>query len=243
MSRAVVTGARGGIGRAVVRRLLEDGWDVLASDVVEEPPLPTGVQFVRADLGTPEGRRTLIDASGQEPIHALVNNAAFSHDSPLKDTSDAAIAHSLRINLQAPMALSRELLPCLREAAGAVVNIASVHAIVTSSNVAAYAASKGGLTAFTRAAAVELGPEGIRVNAVLPGAIDTRMLMAGLSRQNRDPALALESLANRTPLRRIGHPEEIAYAIGFLIDPIRAGFITGQTLVVDGGASARLATE
>jgi NAD(P)-dependent dehydrogenase (short-subunit alcohol dehydrogenase family) len=93
--------------------------------------------------------------------------------------------------------------------------------------------------AFTRAAAVELAPDGIRVNAVLPGAVDTPALRQGLSRSG----LTERSLAERTPMRRIGRPEEIGEAIGFLLDPERSGFITGHGLAVDGGALAALSTE
>jgi NAD(P)-dependent dehydrogenase (short-subunit alcohol dehydrogenase family) len=125
---------------------------------------------------------------------------------------------------------------------GAVVNVASVHAFATSRNIAAYAASKGGLMAFTRAAALELAPHDVRVNAVLPGAVDTPALRDGLGRSGAATA-AEANLIGRTPLQRIGRPSDIAHAILFLADHQRSSFITGQGLVVDGGALTRLGTE
>ena len=126
-----------------------------------------------------------------------------------------------------------------------MVNIGSVHAISTSRNIAAYASSKGGLAALTRAAALELGPA-IRVNSVLPGAVDTPMLRAGLNRAHLSSVTTselMEQLAQRTVLRRIADPAEIAQSILFLADSERSSFITGQSIVVDGGAIAKLSTE
>jgi len=129
---------------------------------------------------------------------------------------------------------------------GAVVNVSSVHAVATSANIASYAASKGGMLALTRAMAIEFAPDDIRVNAILPGAVDTPMLHAGLSRGHvGDGSLPerLENLANKTVIGRVGKPEEIAHAIYFLADETQSSFMTGQALIVDGGATARLSTE
>ena len=112
--------------------------------------------------------------------------------------------------------------------------------------IAAYAASKGALLALTRALAIELAPDSIRVNAVLPGAVDTPMLRSGLTRghlQGANVQELMQDLGRRTVMGRVGRPEEIAQAILFLADGDRSSFMTGQTLVVDGGATARLSTE
>lgn len=168
-------------------------------------------------------------------IDALVNNAALQIVKPLAETTDANWATVMATNATAPFMAIREALPFLHASRGAVVNVSSVHAIATSTQVAAYAASKGALLALTRAAALELGPMGVRVNAVLPGAIDTPML---------NPADdAREDLARRTPLGRIGRPEEVASVALFLADGTRSSFVTGQGWIVDGGAIARLGTE
>jgi NAD(P)-dependent dehydrogenase (short-subunit alcohol dehydrogenase family) len=136
--------------------------------------------------------------------------------------------------------------PLLRVRRGAIVNVSSVHAIATSCNIAAYAASKGALLALTRAMALEFGPDGVRVNAILPGAVDTGMLRAGLNRghvSGMDPEDLVRGLGKRHVMGRVGKPEEIGKAILFLADNERSSFMTGQALVVDGGATARLSTE
>ncbi len=126
------------------------------------------------------------------------------------------------------------------------MNVSSVHAVATSANIAAYAASKGGLLALTRAMAIEFATDQIRVNAILPGAVDTPMLHAGLNRSHtRGDSLdrRLENLAHKTVIGRVGTPAEIAHAIYFLADETQSSFMTGQALIVDGGATARLSTE
>ncbi|MEI2651684.1 MAG: SDR family oxidoreductase [Microthrixaceae bacterium] len=128
----------------------------------------------------------------------------------------------------------------------AVVNVSSVHAIQTSANIAAYAASKGGLLALTRAMAIEFAPDNIRANAILPGAVDTPMLRAGLGRGHlggENVQDRLDNLARKTVNGRVGMPAEIASAIYFLADNQQSSFMTGQALVIDGGATARLSTE
>ena len=132
------------------------------------------------------------------------------------------------------------------EGGGAIVNVSSVHAVATSANIAAYAASKGGLLALTRAMAIEFAPDNIRVNAVLPGAVDTPMLRAGFHRGRDNEATEesqLAALAAKTVNGRVALPEEIASVIYFLADSTQSSFITGQGLVADGGATCRLSTE
>ena len=126
------------------------------------------------------------------------------------------------------------------------MNVGSVHAIATSANIATCAASKGALLALTRALAIELAPDRIRINAVLPGAVDTPMLHSGLTGghlQGADVQELIRDLGRRTVIGRVGQPEEIAQAILFLADNDRSSFMTGQSLVVDGGTTARLSTE
>jgi NAD(P)-dependent dehydrogenase (short-subunit alcohol dehydrogenase family) len=147
---------------------------------------------------------------------------------------DAVMASNLRsVFLGAKLAY-----PLLKnKGGGAIVNVSSVHAIATSSGVGSYAASKGGLLALTRSMAIEFARDNIRVNAILPGAVDTPMLSAHLDQ------IRLENLAKRTVNGRIGMPFEIAHAIYFLADDEQPSFMTGQSIVVDGGATAKLSTE
>jgi NAD(P)-dependent dehydrogenase (short-subunit alcohol dehydrogenase family) len=137
--------------------------------------------------------------------------------------------------------------PLMVAAGGAaIVNVSSVHAVATSKNIASYAASKGGLLALTRAMAIEFAKENIRVNAILPGAVDTPMLRSSMNRGIVGDGTVLdrlENLARKTVNGRIGQPEEIARAIYFLADTTQSSFMTGQALIVDGGATARLSTE
>ncbi|MGN6372929.1 MAG: SDR family NAD(P)-dependent oxidoreductase [Solirubrobacteraceae bacterium] len=230
---AVVTGAARGIGSAISELLEQERWQVIRLD--REPM--DHERALRVDLA--DATATADALSRLERVDGLVNNAALQLNKPLLETSieewDAVAAVNVRAAFVCMKALHRQL----TESNGAVVNIGSVHARATSRSIAAYATSKGALSALTRAAAIELAPMGVRVNAILPGAIDTSALTSGFSRQ----ADAERNLIERTPLGRIGEPREIAHMASFLLDAERSGFATGQEFVVDGGALARLASE
>lgn len=230
---AVVTGAAGGVGSATCDLLAERGWEVVALD--RRPPRRRrSIEVDIADIGP------LVAAlSGLERVDALVNNAAVQHFKPILETTAEEWDAVQEQNLRAPFVCMKALHAQLAHTGGAIVNVSSVHAFATSQSIAAYAASKGGLVALTRAAALEFAGDGIRVNAVVPGAVDTPALRDGFARRPDAEA----SLLGRTPLKRVGEPREIAEAIEFLLDGTRSGFVTGQTFVVDGGALARLATE
>ena len=164
----------------------------------------------------------------EKNITALVNNAGVSHAGLFQEMTDEQWRTLMAVNLDAPAALLRAFLPgMISRRRGAVVNVASMWGEVGASCEAAYSASKAGLIGLTRALAKELGPSGIRVNAVSPGLIDTAM--------NRTiPQEALDAMAEDTPLGRMGTPEEVAEAIFFLCSD-QAGFITGQVLGINGG--------
>jgi glucose 1-dehydrogenase len=246
----LITGAGGGIGRATVRHFAANGWRVIGVDRAEiGDEFPQNCHFIQADISQPESTEQIFEqARAFHPmLHALVNNAAVQVAKPLVETTveewDAVMASNLR-----SVFLFVKLAHPLMKAAGggAIVNVSSVHAIQTSANIAAYAASKGGLLALTRAMAIEFAADDIRVNAILPGAVDTPMLRAGLGRGHAGPGdlqERLDNLARRTVNGKVGKPEEIASAIYFLADNEQSSFMTGQALVVDGGATARLSTE
>ena len=243
---AVVTGAARGIGAATARLFAKHGWDVISIDRAEMPSAH-GLT-IRADLSDAAEIDRSVEAIrvAYRSIDALINNAAELIAKPLIETAPAEWDHVMAANVRAVYSLSSLLYPLLKSVKGCIVNVASVHAVATSPGMAAYAASKGALVSLTRAMALEFASDGMRVNAVLPGAIDTLMLADGLKRSNLSqgsPSRALEALAARHPLGRVGKPEDVAEAIYFLADAIRASFITGQTLIVDGGATARLSTE
>jgi NAD(P)-dependent dehydrogenase (short-subunit alcohol dehydrogenase family) len=246
----LITGAAGGIGRATVKLFHDNGWQVVGVDRTPfGEPFPSGGIFIQADISREqELERIFEEVRAFTPtLNALVNNAALQIAKPLLETTveewDAVMASNLR-SVFLGLKLSHPLLK--NAGGGAVVNVSSVHAIQTSMNIAAYAASKGGLLALTRALAIEFAPDDIRVNAVLPGAVDTPMLRAGLSRGHAgegDIYARLDNLARKTVNGRVGQPDEIARAIYFLADTEQSSFITGQALVIDGGATARLSTE
>lgn len=246
----IITGAGGGIGRATVRVFASNGWRVIGVDRREiDESFPGSVIFIRADISHEENIRAIYEqARAFSPVlDAVVNNAAVQIVKPLLETSaeewDLVMASNLRsVFLGAKMAH-----PLLKAAGGgAIVNVSSVHAVATSANIAAYAASKGGLLALTRAMAIEFALDEIRVNAILPGAVDTPMLRAGLDRGHAGDGTVidrLENLARKTVNGRVGKPEEIARAIYFLADGGQSSFMTGQAIIIDGGATARLSTE
>jgi NAD(P)-dependent dehydrogenase (short-subunit alcohol dehydrogenase family) len=230
---AIVTGAAGGVGSATCDVLEAQGWTVIAVD--RRPMERDGALLV--DLA--DAPHVIATLRACVRVDALVNNAALQLFKPLEETELDEWDAVQHVNLRGAFACLKACRDQLIAAGGAVVNVASVHAQATSRSISAYAASKGGLMAFTRAAALELAPHGVRVNAVVPGAVDTPALRDGFARR----ADAEASLVASTPLGRIGRPEEIAEAIAFLIDNDRSGFMTGQSLTIDGGALAALSTE
>ncbi len=246
----LVTGAAGGIGRSVVQVFGNAGWRMIGVDRAPfGEPFPNTSLFIQADISAPQDLEEIFSQakSFTDRLDALINNAAIQIAKPLLETSvdewDAVMASNLR-SVFLGVKLAYPLFK--RGGGGAIVNVSSVHAVATSANIACYAASKGGLLALTRAMAIEFAADNIRVNAILPGAVDTPMLRAGLSRNHLgDGSLAqrLENLASKTVIGRIGTPEEIARAIYFLADNTQSSFMTGQALIVDGGATARLSTE
>ena len=184
----IITGAGGGIGRATVALFAEKGWQVIGVDRAPfGEDFPRNGTFIQADISDPSQLTKIFEQTRQaaDSLQALINNAAVQVAKPLVETSveewDAVMASNLR-----PAFLFMKLSYPLFKAAGggAVVNVSSVHAVQTSVNIAAYAASKGGLLALTRAMAIEFAPDNIRVNAILPGAVDTPMLRAGLVREH-----------------------------------------------------------
>lgn len=247
-STALITGAAGGIGRATAKVFIDAGWDVIAVDRNPSEAIAGAARFEQVDVSQPDAISELfsgLESDGLQ-LEALVNNAAIQICKPLIETRVEEWDEVLNANLRSIFLTAKAAYPLLKPAKGAIVNISSVHALATSNDIASYAASKGGILALTRAMALEFSHDGIRVNAVLPGAVDTPMLRDGLQRDQAGEGSVdqrLAALAERTALGRVGQPEEIGRAILFLADPTQSSFITGQALVVDGGATARLSTE
>jgi glucose 1-dehydrogenase len=249
MKRVVlITGSAGGIGSGTARVFVQAGWHVIGIDRRKASPIPGMGRFIEADASVPEVLASIVDeiTAQEQGIDALVNNAAVQICKPIVETTIEDWDLVMAQNVRAAFLLSKLAHPLLARRSGAIVNVSSIHAVATSSNIAAYAASKGALLALTRAMALEFGKDGIRVNAVLPGAVDTPMLRAGLLRGHVGSGNVdelVKKLGKSHVRGQIGRPEEIGEVILFLADGPRSAFVTGQALIADGGATARLSTE
>lgn len=238
--RVVITGVAGGIGAAAAAAFRSAGWAVAGIDRSNRPA--EGDEFLGLDLGAVDAERRLegyFESLGR--VDAVVNAAGVQNTRPVLETDDDEWARIMDVNVRGALWTSRAAYRWLERTRGAVVNVSSVHAVATTRGAAAYAASKAALVSLSRSLALEWAPI-VRVNCVLPGAIDTPMLAEGLRRAgeaNEDGRRALEA---GIPLGRIGQPREVAEAIVFLADPDRSSFISGQTLIVDGGVLASLGT-
>jgi NAD(P)-dependent dehydrogenase (short-subunit alcohol dehydrogenase family) len=246
----LITGAAGGIGRATVKLFASRGWQVVGVDRAPfDEPFPENGVYIQSDISEESALEAIFEQTRAftNALDALVNNAAIQIAKPIIETSVAEWDEVMASNLRSVFLGAKLAYPLLKAAdSGAIVNVSSVHAVATSANIATYAASKGGLLALTRAMAIEFAPDDIRVNAILPGAVDTPMLHAGLSRGHVGKGnllQRLENLADKTVIGRVGTPAEIAHAIYFLGDSTQSSFMTGQAMIVDGGATARLSTE
>lgn len=241
MTQAViVTGAAGGIGAALCDRVRKEGYFAIG---IDRHAAPTADLDIRLDLSESE---RLVDLGAElardYELKAVVHNAAAQPIAGAGDTSLDDWVEALRVNVIAVDALISGTRTSLAANDGSVVVISSAHARATTGGVTAYATTKAALEGWVRSAALDLGPA-IRVNAVAPGAINTAKLREGFARWGEESAEERKAvLRQRTALRRIGEPSDVAGAVSFLIGD-DARFVTGTVLVVDGGATARLGSE
>ena len=240
---ALVTGASRGIGAAIAWALDRAGarvalaarnrpdLDAVAAGLGNDPVV------LEADLSLAGCPRDLavraLAALGR--VDVLVNNAAVGHRAPTAGLDATVVDLLYAVNVRAPLLLIVALVPGMVDRGrGSIVNLSSVSALVGTPNRAAYAATKGALDAATRSLAQELGPAGIRVNSVAPGAVDT-----ALWTRNRAVPGVIEQVEAQTPLRRWAEPDDIADVVVFLASDA-ARFVTGETISVDGGMGRTL---
>ncbi|HSV83235.1 MAG TPA: SDR family oxidoreductase [Ramlibacter sp.] len=241
---ALVTGAASGIGLATVERLAKDGYRVVAIDRDPEglkrlqQTAPAAIETRQFDLADLERIEGFVQGIIQEfgAPHALVNGAGIALVGTALDADLAAWQRVLDINLTAPMLMSRAVIPkMIANGGGAIVNVASVAAFRGVRQRAAYCAAKAGLVGLTRSLTADFAKDGIRVNAICPGTVETGYTKAVLA-VSEDPAATREFMTQRQLIGRMGTPQEVADAIVFLLGP-QASFFFGSSLIIDGGRS------
>lgn len=240
---ALVTGAARGQGEAEARLFVEEGAQVVLADVLVDKgravadDLDGAALFVELDVASPTSWRDAVSRAERAfgTINILVNNAAVSCVKLINDTSASDFQRVFEINLLGPFQGMQAIYEGMRSTGGgSIVNIASIAAKVGIVHQGAYGATKAGLSILTRTAALEWAPHGIRVNAILPGLIDTPMVSTNAAHQGADRSMAFH---DANPIGRAGHVKEVAFLALYLASE-ESSFTTGAEYVVDGGSSA-----
>lgn len=223
---AIVTGGSQGIGEAISKTFLENGAAVIVFDV-KKPGY--GVGYRKVDVRV---AKDIEDAfRGIPKLDILVNNAGIYFQATVEQTSVYDLDNIITTNLRGPFLMCKYALPLLRESKGTIINMSSGLGMTPEPESAAYGLTKAGILKLTRDLALLVGREGIRVNAILPGPIDTPLLRAAFPTEE-----ALNQYASLNPMRRIGTPQDVANAALFLASP-KAGFVNGAFYAVGGGES------
>lgn len=230
LGRVIVTGGSSGIGEGIVRRLAADGYDVVNFDV-QRPKADAPGGFAQVDLGDAAATAAALERTlANGPVTRLVNNVGIVWPQPVGEVSLENVQRSMAINLRSAFQCFQALLPGMRAAGfGRVVNISS-RTLMGKELRTTYGMSKGGMLAATRTWALEFAREGITVNAIGPGPINTELFQKG--NPPGDPRT--DAILRSVPMRRFGEPAEVAHGVASFVDE-RAGFITGQILYICGG--------
>ena len=251
---ALVTGGRGGIGRAIGARLVKEGATVYAGDLSKTGSLgdsPNDTQFVRLDVTLETNVVEAMELIGRESgkLDILVNAAGIEIEKTIEHTSLSEWNRCFAVNVTGTFLTSKYALPLMRKAVGqgsmaSIINFGSYDGFIADPGLAAYCASKGAVHALTRAMACDHGPEGIRVNAICPGYIDTPMLQAffagaGSGGGGGTVETLREAVRNVHPVRNYGTPDDVANLVNWLAGD-EARYASGQLWILDGGLSAQV---
>jgi 3-oxoacyl-[acyl-carrier protein] reductase len=249
---AIVTGAGSGIGEGIALLFGREGARVALADIDAEngERVAAAVRdaggeaiFVGTDVAIEEEIGALVASTLGEfgELNILVNNAGIIDFQPLESLDRERWDRVIAVNLRAAALCAKHAVPHMRQAGGgAIINIASIQSVLTAPEFAAYAASKGGVMMLTRTMALELGPDNIRVNAILPGYIKTPLFLADATRLgDGDPERFIDSLEKEIPLRRLGTPADIAPAVVFAASD-DAAYMTGSGITIDAGVTVQL---
>ena len=238
---AFVTGGCGGIGRAICERFAREGARVIAADLAPQDDLPDRVEFLTYDVTEEAICQQTFDALAErwDKLDILVNAAGIEIEKTIEDTSLEEWNRIFAINVTGMFLTSKYALPLVRKSnAASIINFGSYDGYIADPELAAYCATKGAVHALTRAMACDHGPEGIRVNAVCPGYVNTPMLQSFFG-DSGDIESLKQAVRDVHPMRTYGEPEDIANLVNWLASA-EARYASGQLWVLDGGLSAQV---
>lgn len=241
---AVVTGAAGGVGQTLVRKLADEGAAVVLSDLAEEKTSRLAQEIrdrqgravhLAGDIREPEYCGKLIELAEKEfgRLDIVANNAGIIPRGTILETTDDMWHTALDVNLTAMFYICRAAIPLMKANGGTIINTSSVWGVYPGPGHIAYCTSKGAVASFTKSLGRDHAPDGIRVNAVCPHEINTPMLRSGFERRGLDPESAVDDLGRTVPLGRVAEPEDIADVILFLASD-ESRYIAGETIEVTG---------
>ena len=235
MRVALVTGGAQSIGAAIADGLASAGLTVVVGDIHDSPQHETVRLDVADESSVEEAIARVLDAHGR--LDVLVNNAGIMFETSISEQDLESWDRMLAINLTGPMLMTKHAARHLAATGGSIVNVGSIEGDACNPAHAAYAATKAGVHGLTRATAIDLGPSGVRCNAVAPGWIDTPLNASYVdSHPDRDSVIA--ALADLHPVGRVGQPSDVADVVVWLAGD-QARFVTGQVITIDGGRTSR----
>ena len=238
---AVVTGGCGGIGRAICQRFHAEGAVVYATDVASFDFFQSNIHVLHHDVGSEEDAKAVMAhvAAEHGQLDILVNAAGIEIEKTIEETTLDEWNQSFSVNVNGAFLTSKHALPLMRKAgAGSIINFGSYDGFIADPSLAVYCATKGAVHALTRAMACDHGPEGIRVNAVCPGYVNTPMLQSFFG-ESGDIESLKQAVRDVHPIRNYGEPEDIANLVNWLAGD-EARYASGQLWVIDGGLSAQV---